>query len=59
MKWIGLTGGIASGKSTVAKFFEEFNIPVIGADQVSHNLTRKNQEAFKEIVRSFGNHILS
>ena len=34
MKWIGLTGGIATGKSTVARLFESRDYPVVDADQI-------------------------
>ena len=40
---IGLTGGIATGKSTVAKFFREKNMPVIDADLLVKNIYKKNE----------------
>jgi dephospho-CoA kinase len=50
----GLTGGIASGKSTVAKFFSEFGFPVIDADSVSRELSRAGGEAHALIVKRLG-----
>jgi dephospho-CoA kinase len=50
----GLTGGIASGKSTVAKFFSEFGFPVIDADSVSRELSRVGGEARALIVKRLG-----
>ena len=40
MKTIGLTGGIASGKTTVSKILQEFGVPVIDADMVYSRLTQ-------------------
>jgi dephospho-CoA kinase len=51
---VGLTGGIGSGKSTVAKLFAEQGVPVIDADLISHLLTRKGGAAIPEIQREFG-----
>lgn len=56
---IGLTGGIGSGKSTVAKIFQEFNIPVIDADGISHQLTQVNGLALPAIKAAFGDHIFT
>jgi len=54
----GLTGGAASGKSTVARMFEELGAKVIDADQLAHELIRAPLPAYQEIVRSFGTHVL-
>lgn len=51
---IGLTGNIASGKSTVAQIFSDLGIEVFSADQVSRELTAKNTAAYCEIVNHFG-----
>lgn len=59
MKWIGLTGGIATGKSTVKNKLIELNIPVIDADQISHELTLVDGLGYKLIVDQFGIDILN
>lgn len=55
---IGLTGGIGSGKSTIARLFSEYDIPVIDADLIAHSLTQKSQHAYQQIVQHFGDNIL-
>ena len=55
---IGLTGGIASGKTTVSDYFKRIGISVIDADVISHEVTKPNGSAFKEIISSFGSNIL-
>jgi len=51
---IGLTGGIGSGKSTVARIFEVLGIPVYSADDASKKLMVEDKELKKNIIRSFG-----
>ncbi len=55
---VGLTGGIGSGKSTVAKLFEEKGITVIDTDQLARDLTLPGQNALTCIVKEFGKSIL-
>lgn len=55
MIWVGLTGGIASGKSTVANILKEMGIPVVDADQLAHAALRHHQ---LKIVATFGPEIL-
>lgn len=50
----GLTGGIASGKSTVAKLFEKEGIPVIDADRVARELSAPGGAAHAAILQRFG-----
>jgi len=51
---IGLTGGIGSGKSTVAGFFAQLGIPVIDTDQLARELVVAGSSALKEIINAFG-----
>ena len=51
---IGLTGGIASGKSAVAAFLRELGFPVLDADSVAHKLMEPGQPAHDEILQVFG-----
>jgi dephospho-CoA kinase len=56
---IGLTGGIACGKSTVLAMLRERGAQVIDADQVTHELQRPGQPVYTEIVAAFGAQILA
>ncbi len=58
MKWIGLTGGIATGKSTAKKLIEGLGYPVIDADIISHDITNIGREGYSKIVSHFGKQIL-
>lgn len=55
---IGLTGGIGSGKSTVAERFADKGIPVLDADAISRELVEPGQPALDEIIDQFGAGIL-
>ncbi|MDR7077831.1 dephospho-CoA kinase [Neobacillus niacini] len=55
---IGLTGGIASGKSTVSNMFKEMDITVIDADVEARLAVEKGEPAFQKIVAEFGQDIL-
>jgi dephospho-CoA kinase len=55
---IGLTGSIATGKSTAATFFERHAIDVISADDIARALTKPGEPAFTSIVSHFGQGIL-
>jgi dephospho-CoA kinase len=57
MKIIGLTGGIASGKTSVANWFREKGVPVIDADEIAHELMEE-QAVRTEISTEFGHHYL-
>lgn len=58
-KIIGLTGGIASGKSTVSKMFKEREIPVIDTDQIAKTLLNEDKDIYKEILKTFGEDVLT
>ena len=51
---IGLTGGIASGKSTVAQRFTELGVPVIDADESSRVVVAPGQPGLEQVVERFG-----
>ncbi len=55
---VGLTGGMACGKTTVARYFAELGAAVIDTDTISHALTQPGAQGFEEIVRQFGPGIL-
>lgn len=59
MRCIGLTGGIASGKSTVAHFFRDRNVPVIDADLLGHRTYEPGSETFVAVVRTFGEDLVA
>jgi dephospho-CoA kinase len=54
----GLTGGIASGKSTVAEMLRELGFPVIEADRLAHEVIEPEQPAYDEVISIFGAKIL-
>jgi dephospho-CoA kinase len=56
---IGLTGGIASGKSTVSKMLLDMKIPVIDADVEARNAVRKGEKAYYQIIDTFGKTVLT
>jgi dephospho-CoA kinase len=58
MKTIGLTGGIAAGKSTVAQIMTDLGYPVVSADAIAHQVMEPGLPAYREIVRRFGPEIL-
>ena len=56
---VGLTGGIASGKSTVAEHFAALGVPVIDADAVSREVVAPGEPALQALVEAFGESILA
>lgn len=56
---VGLTGGIGSGKSTVADLLRARDVPVLEMDPLGHELLEPGQPAYDEIVREFGREILA
>jgi dephospho-CoA kinase len=59
LKLVGLTGGIACGKSIVSGMLREMGVPVIDADQIARDVVRPGEPAHKRIVREFGPNILN
>jgi dephospho-CoA kinase len=58
VKLVGLTGGIASGKSTVAKILARLGAAVINADDLSREVVEPGKVAWKEIIDAFGTGVL-
>jgi len=56
---VGLTGGVASGKTTASNFFLNKGIDIIDADEISRSLQLVGASGYKEIVKKFGNEILN
>jgi dephospho-CoA kinase len=55
---IGLTGGIGSGKSTVAELFQQLRVEVVDADSIAREITTPGSPAVEEIAQRFGNDML-
>lgn len=55
---VGLTGGIATGKSLVGGMFAELGVHTIDADEIAHDLMRPGEKVYDEVVRRFGSEIL-
>lgn len=55
---VALTGGIGSGKSTVANLFLNLDVPVIDTDIISRKIVAPGKPAFNEIVKAYGHDIL-
>jgi dephospho-CoA kinase len=56
---LGLTGGIASGKSAVAAMLRELGFAVLDADSLAHKLIEPGQPAYSEVLQEFGQAVLS
>jgi dephospho-CoA kinase len=56
---VGLTGGIATGKSLVGGMFAELGVHTIDADEIAHDLMRPGEKVYDEVVRRFGPDILN
>ena len=55
---IGLTGGIGSGKSTVANLFADLGVPIIDMDQIARHVVEPGQPALLQITQTFGNELI-
>ena len=56
---VGLTGNLASGKSTVASYFAKLGVDVINADDIAKKLTTSKQHAYYQIISHFGDSVLT
>ncbi|NLJ83303.1 MAG: dephospho-CoA kinase [Halanaerobiaceae bacterium] len=56
---IGLTGGIASGKSTVSNYLAELGAIIIDADKIAHEIMEKGKPAYWQVIEAFGRGILA
>jgi len=56
---VGLTGGIASGKSTAARFFGALGVPILDSDQVAREVVEPGQPPLERLVERFGRAILT
>jgi dephospho-CoA kinase len=54
MKWIGLTGGIASGKSTVSSRLKELDFQLVDADEIAKAVVQKGTPGLKSVLEKFG-----
>jgi dephospho-CoA kinase len=59
MLTVGLTGGLASGKTFIASCFQEFGAHVIHADKLGHEALARDGEAYDEVIAAFGGGILN
>jgi dephospho-CoA kinase len=58
MIWIGLTGGMASGKSTVSEAFKKAGAFIVDADRIAHTLLLKEQPGYEPVLNAFGGRVL-
>lgn len=59
MKLIGLTGSVATGKSTVARMFQRLGLPIFDADKFAHKVIKKGKPAYARLVKLLGKDILN
>jgi len=55
---VGLTGGVACGKSTVARMFADLGARITDADAIAHELYRPGQEVYLQLIKRFGSEIV-
>ncbi|MGB2696611.1 MAG: dephospho-CoA kinase [Candidatus Zixiibacteriota bacterium] len=58
MTVIGITGGIASGKTEVAKVFQRLGAKILSGDEIGKDVVERNPHLLKKLVKTFGNEIL-
>ena len=56
---IGVTGGVGTGKSTVAKMFAQLGAEVVDADAIAHQVMEPQRVAWRQVVKAFGEEILN
>jgi dephospho-CoA kinase len=56
---VGLTGGIACGKSTISRMFRDLDIPILDADPLAHELLEPGQPVYDQVLKEFGPEILA
>jgi len=56
---VGLTGGVATGKSTVAKMFKQCGAIVVDADELAREVVKPGKPAWREIVKTFGKTVIN
>ncbi|HEY8429426.1 MAG TPA: dephospho-CoA kinase [Sandaracinaceae bacterium] len=56
---VGLTGGIGSGKSTIARMFAELGVPVVDADQIAREVVEPGTDGLAAVVAAFGTEVLA
>lgn len=59
MKKVAVTGGFASGKSSICQFLKELGAAVISADEIVHQYLSENTQAAKQIIEAFGQQVCS
>ncbi len=59
LRWIGLTGGIATGKSSVAEILRQQGVPVVDADEVARLVVAKGSRGLEQVAMEFGETVLS
>lgn len=59
MRWVGLTGGIGTGKSSVAEIFRQHGIPVVDADDVARIVVAQGTRGLNQVAMEFGEGILA
>ena len=55
---LGITGSIGSGKTTASNLFKKLGFFIVNADEIGHEVIKKNSAAYKKIIKEFGNEIL-